>query len=105
MSLIPQVVLYSMQKEPGLQGYKLTKVQEWNHNNFITQLVTSPSGDELFVGDAIHSISVIRLDGTKFTTVARDYAPLWPVSLNALDYKTLVGADVSCFPHYIHATY
>ncbi|KAI0766387.1 CPSF A subunit region-domain-containing protein [Trametes elegans] len=70
----------------------LSKGPEWNHNYFVTNLVMD--GDLLFAGDAISSISALRWkDGLpKIQTVARDYGPLWPVSIESTG-NGVIGAN------------
>jgi DNA damage-binding protein 1 len=47
--------------------------------------------------DAVHSLTVLKIgDGSRLETVARDYGPLWPISLKAVDRNTLIGANVEC---------
>lgn len=70
-------------------------------------MVTSLSayGDHLVVSDQFSSVSLLKLDESqKLVTVARDYSPLWPISVEAVDDKSFIGADVSrvgCFPSII----
>ncbi len=57
-------------------------------------------GSRLFVGDAICSVSVIDLIETeggevRLESIAKDFSPLWPVSIESLDRDTIIGANVS----------
>ena len=57
-------------------------------------------GSRLFVGDAICSVSVIDLveaegGDMRLESVAKDFSPLWPVTLESLDKDTIIGANVS----------
>ena|ERR1700731_4486027 len=70
----------------------LHKCAEWNHNYRINCLVSR--GSTLIVGDAISSISMLTLEGQKLRAIARDYAALWPISVEALDETTVIGANV-----------
>ncbi|KAI0061660.1 hypothetical protein BV25DRAFT_1857049 [Artomyces pyxidatus] len=76
-------------------SYALKKVSDWNHSYLVTSLVAR--GSRLFVGDAISSISVLDLVGegsdASLKTVARDYGPLWPVSIESWDQNSLIGAN------------
>lgn len=55
------------------------------------------------MGDAIHSVSILHIVQIeekgefveKVKTKARDYGPLWPVSLQAWGKDGIVGANVS----------
>ncbi len=53
-------------------------------------------GERLLVGDAISSVSVIRWNDERgrLETVARDYGPLWPVSIEATGNGGIIGANV-----------
>jgi len=84
------VIIYALQSSPVpssqtaseqiLTGVlRLEKVAEWNHNYLVTTLVARD--DLIFVGDAFSSISIIKWSGAAFQTVARNYGPLWPTSL------------------------
>ncbi|KDQ62210.1 hypothetical protein JAAARDRAFT_121297 [Jaapia argillacea MUCL 33604] len=72
----------------------LQKVADWNHNYFVTNLVSR--GESLIAGDAISSISVLRVSDSRLQTVARDYTPLWPVAIETLDDSNIIGADCDC---------
>lgn len=79
----------------------LVKKHDWNHNYLVTSLVSS--GSHLLVGDAISSVSVLQVMQVdekgelveKVKTVARDYGPLWPVSLQGWGKDGVIGANVS----------
>jgi DNA damage-binding protein 1 len=53
----------------------------------------------LFVGDAICSVSIIDLVETggdlRLESVAKDFSPLWPITVESLDKDTIIGANVS----------
>jgi DNA damage-binding protein 1 len=77
-------------------GFKLAA--DWYHNYLVTSLVAR--GSRLFAGDAICSVSVIDLieaeEGEmRLESVARDFSPLWPVTIESLDRDTIIGANVS----------
>ncbi|KAI0372253.1 hypothetical protein BV20DRAFT_991870 [Pilatotrama ljubarskyi] len=73
----------------------LDKTAEWNHNHFVTNLVWD--GQHLLVGDAISSVSVLKVaeDATRIDSVARDYGPLWPVSIESTG-NGVIGANSDC---------
>jgi DNA damage-binding protein 1 len=90
--LLRQVSLYKVDNT-GLQ-----RVADWRHNYLVTSLVAR--GSRLFVGDAICSVSIIDLiqaEGGEFRleSVAKDFSPLWPVTVESLDRDTIIGANVS----------
>jgi DNA damage-binding protein 1 len=74
-------------------SFALHKVAEWNHNCFLSSLVSR--GNTLMLGDAVGSVSFLKLEGTRLETVARDYGPLWPHCLQAWSDKSIIGANVS----------
>lgn len=89
----PAVFLYKIDKT-GLQ-----KMAEWNHNYIVTSLVARRS--RLFVGDAICSVSIIDVveaeEGEmRLESVAKDFSPLWPVTVESLDQDTIIGANCEC---------
>lgn len=73
-------------------SFELHIVAEWNHNYLVTSLGTA--GEHVFAGDQISSVSLLKVEKEKFQTVARDYGPRWPVSIEAIDEKNVIGANV-----------
>jgi CPSF A subunit region len=78
----------------------LQSIVDWHHNYLVTSL--SARGSRLFVGDAICSVSIIDLveaegGGFRLEPVAKDFSPLWPVTVKSLDRDTIIGANVSHF--------
>lgn len=73
-------------------GLHLRKMAEWNHNYLVTGL--GAVGNHVFVGDQISSVSLLKCTEEKFQTVARDYGPRWPVSVEAIDEKNVIAANV-----------
>ncbi|THH20561.1 hypothetical protein EW146_g835 [Bondarzewia mesenterica] len=78
------------------QTVVLSRLCAWNHDYLITSLASR--GSHLIVGDAISSVSVLMLAprGESLTTVARDYGPLWPVSVEAWGERGVIGANSDC---------
>jgi DNA damage-binding protein 1 len=74
-------------------SFALHRVAEWNHNYYVTNLVSH--GSILMLGDAITSVSFLKLDGTRLEMLAKDYASLWPVCLQRWSDKSIIGANVS----------
>ena len=77
-----------------------TPIADWYHNYLVTSLVAR--GSRLFAGDAICSVSVIDLVQTeeaesRLVSLARDFSPLWPVTIESLDQDTIIGANVRRF--------
>lgn len=73
------------------KSVSLHKVTVWNHNYLIMTLVSR--GDLLLVGDALTSVSLVKLNESQVELVARDYGSLWPTSAQLLDEKSLIGAN------------
>jgi len=89
---------------PSVFVYKVddtgfSRVADWYHNYLVTSLVAR--GSRLFVGDAICSVSIIDLveaEGgeLRLESVAKDFSPLWPVTVESLDRDTIIGANSDC---------
>ncbi|GAW02346.1 uv-damaged dna-binding [Lentinula edodes] len=94
---------------PSTPSYTIHSMMEWNHNYMVTSL--SAYRNHLVVADQFSSVSLLRLEeedgdddgdgddddggNRKLVTVARDYSPLWPVCVEAVDEKSFIGADQS----------
>jgi DNA damage-binding protein 1 len=78
----------------GTANATLERIATWNHNYLVTSLASR--ADRILVGDAISSISVLRLEDNRLHLVARDYGALWPTSVELMSDSTLIGANVSC---------
>ncbi|KAJ3896557.1 CPSF A subunit region-domain-containing protein [Lentinula edodes] len=94
---------------PSTPSYTIHSMMEWNHNYMVTSL--SAYRNHLVVADQFSSVSLLGLEqegddnddddggddggNRKLVTVARDYSPLWPVCVEAVDDKSFVGADQS----------
>lgn len=70
----------------------MTQSTEFNHNYLITTLVSRDN--QLLVGDALTSVSLLKLRGSQIEPVAKDYSSLWPTCAELLDDKTIMGANV-----------
>ncbi|KAJ3863624.1 CPSF A subunit region-domain-containing protein [Lentinula novae-zelandiae] len=89
-----RVSLITEELSPSTPSYTIQSIMDWNHNYMVTSL--SAYGDHLVVSDQFSSVSLLKLDeGQKLVTVARDYSPLWPISVEAVDDKSFIGADQS----------
>ncbi|KAH9924683.1 CPSF A subunit region-domain-containing protein [Epithele typhae] len=75
--------------------HSVTKVAEWNHNYAVTQIAFD--GTYLLVCDAISSVSVVQWneEREKIECVARDYSPLWPMSI-ATSEDGVIGSNSDC---------
>lgn len=51
-------------------------------------------GDLVIIGDAISSVSVLRVASNDLETVARHYGPLWPVAVEGARNNGVIGANV-----------
>lgn len=89
-----KVILFRLERSDHLSttSFTIQKVAEWNHNYFVTSLVSR--GNNLVLGDAISSVSLLKVVDGQLKTVARDYGPLWPVCVEALDETNIIGANV-----------
>lgn len=73
-------------------SYAFKKLHEWNHNYFVTSLISFDN--QLILGDHISSISLVGVEGERLVSMAKDYAPLWPVSIEASTKDTIIGSNV-----------
>lgn len=77
----------------SIPDYTLEKVADWNHNYLVNAV--SSCGEHLVVSDQFSSVSLLKLDmDCKLSTVARDYSPLCPISIDVFDTAHIIGADV-----------
>lgn len=75
------------------ESIKLSEVAQWNHSYFLTSLAVK--GNTIAVGDAISSVALLEIDPpNRLKTIARDYSPLWPVTLDTTKEGGLIGANV-----------
>jgi DNA damage-binding protein 1 len=88
---VPQVIVFKM--DTGNGDMIMTKTATWNHNYLVTSLASR--GDIILLGDAISSISMLRLEDNRLHLIARDYGPLWPTCVELMSNSTLIGANVS----------
>ncbi|KAF9496184.1 hypothetical protein BDN71DRAFT_1415949 [Pleurotus eryngii] len=87
------VMLFKLEASDDKEAprYAFKKLDEWNHNYFVTSLVSFDN--QLILGDHISSISLVRVEGEKLISMAKDYAPLWPVSVEASTKDTIIGSN------------
>ena len=76
-------------------AYRLRLLSAWNHNYVVEHLASFDN--YLVVGDRINSISLVKVVNEQLTSVARDYGPLWPVSVDASSETDIITANVSTF--------
>jgi DNA damage-binding protein 1 len=70
----------------------MTQSSVFNHNYLITTLVARD--DQLLVGDALTSVSLLELRGSQIEPIAKDYGSLWPTCAELLDHNTIIGGNV-----------
>ncbi|KAG2758166.1 hypothetical protein P692DRAFT_20763238 [Suillus brevipes Sb2] len=83
------VIVFKM--DTGIENVIMTKTATWNHNYLVTSLASR--GDIILLGDAISSISMLRLEDNRLHLIARDYGPLWPTCVELMSHSTLIGAN------------
>ncbi|EMD31691.1 hypothetical protein CERSUDRAFT_109269 [Gelatoporia subvermispora B] len=86
------VVLFALRNTN--KQYALQQVADWNHNYFVTNLASH--GDLLIVGDAISSVSLLRVSDSRIECLSRDYGPLRPVAVEATAENQIIGANSYC---------
>ncbi|KAG1898161.1 CPSF A subunit region-domain-containing protein [Suillus fuscotomentosus] len=83
------VIVFKMDTESG--NMTMAQIATWNHNYLVTSLASR--GDIILLGDAISSISMLRLEDNRLHLIARDYGPLWPTCVELMSNSTLIGAN------------
>ncbi|KAG2145900.1 CPSF A subunit region-domain-containing protein [Suillus clintonianus] len=83
------VILFKIDTTSG--NMIMARITTWNHNYLVTSLVSR--GDIILLGDAISSISMLRLEDNRLHLIARDYGTLWPTCVELTSNSTLIGAN------------
>jgi len=73
--------------------FSLKMIVDWNHNYLVSAL--GSFGDRIVAGDQISSVSLLKVAEDKLVSEAKDYGPLYPVSVEALDRDNLICANDS----------
>ena len=73
--------------------FSLKRVADWNHNYLVSSL--GSFGNRIVAGDQISSLSLLKVAETNLVSEAKDYGPLYPVSVEALDSDNVICANVS----------
>lgn len=60
-------------------------------------------GDNLIAGDAISSVSIVKVKENNLELVARNYGPLWPIAVEGGRDQGVIGANVSGFKKNLYA--
>ncbi|KAH9480543.1 DNA damage-binding protein 1a [Psilocybe cubensis] len=71
--------------------YSLKKLAEWNHNYLVTSLGTF--NNRVVAGDHISSVSMLKVEDNKLLSEARDYGPLYPLCVEALDESNVIASN------------
>ncbi|KDR82646.1 hypothetical protein GALMADRAFT_837022 [Galerina marginata CBS 339.88] len=71
--------------------FALKRLAEWNHNYMVTSL--GSFNDRVVAGDQISSVSLLKVTENKLLSEARDYGPLYPIAVEALDDKNLIVSN------------
>ncbi|KAK2459647.1 hypothetical protein APHAL10511_008292 [Amanita phalloides] len=88
------VELYQLERtdeDTSTRACKLKHLSSWNHNYIVAHLATFDN--YLLVGDQISSISLVKVINNQLHSVARDYGPLWPVSVDASSETDIIAAN------------
>ncbi|KAG9315581.1 CPSF A subunit region-domain-containing protein [Chiua virens] len=83
------VIVYEVEGTPN--HISMTQTTAFNHNYLITTLVSLE--DRLLVGDALTSVSLLKLTGSQIELIAKDYGSLWPTCAALLDDRTIIGGN------------
>ena len=91
-----QLFRLSVDRDGGGTTYSLNRVSQWSH--FYNLIGITSSGDRLMVADALQSLSILQLGrNSGLDILAKDYSPLWPVSIDACGENDIVGVNVGVF--------
>ncbi|KAF9485871.1 hypothetical protein BDN70DRAFT_870784 [Pholiota conissans] len=71
--------------------YSLKKVADWHHNYLVTSLGSFE--DRLVAGDQISSVSLLKVKKNSISLEAKDYTPLYPIAVEALDTSNLIASN------------
>ena len=85
-------MLFKLEGSSDSLSPSLNKVSEWHHNYLVTSL--GSYADRVVVGDQPSSVSLLQVTQSKLISQARDYGPLWPVCVEALGERHIIGANV-----------
>ncbi|KAF8133979.1 CPSF A subunit region-domain-containing protein [Boletus edulis] len=83
------VVVYKIEETE--KQVSMTEASTFNHNYLITTLVSR--NDRLLIGDALTSVSLLNLTGSKIEPIAKDYGSLWPTCAELLNENIIVGGN------------
>lgn len=90
-----QVLLYRFEvsnEETQCPTYSLKNVADWNHNYLVTSLGSFKN--RVVAGDQISSVSLLKVNENRLTLEAKDYTPLYPVSVEALGTNNIIASNV-----------
>lgn len=90
-----QILLYNFYvsvEESQSPVFSLKKLAEWNHNYMVTSL--GSFNDHVAAGDQISSVSLLQVTDDKLISEARDYGPLYPVAVEALNDTSIIASNV-----------
>ncbi|KAF8967077.1 CPSF A subunit region-domain-containing protein [Flammula alnicola] len=88
------VLLYQLDissDESFAPTFSLQKLSDWNHNYMVTSL--GSFDDRVVAGDQISSVSLLKVTKNRLTSEARDYGPLYPMSVEAFDQTNIIASN------------
>ena len=91
-----QILLFQLDSsfdESSALVFSLKRIVDWNHNYLVSSL--GSFGNWIVAGDQISSVSLLKVTETSLVSHAKDYGPLYPVSVEALDSDNIICANVS----------
>ncbi|KZS90527.1 hypothetical protein SISNIDRAFT_457686 [Sistotremastrum niveocremeum HHB9708] len=89
-------ILELKRKETGFgpSDWSLSIIAKHNHNYIISKVTAKD--DIIAIGDTISSISMFRFADRELKMLAKNYNPLWPLSIQLLDKTSVIGANSDC---------
>lgn len=91
-----QIVLFRLDSSLDKSStvvFSLKKIADWNHNYLVSSL--GSFGNRIVAGDQISSLSLLMVTEANLASEAKDYGPLYPICVEALDSDNIICANVS----------
>lgn len=89
-----QIYVYQLEAPEGKESFRLTQRAKWDRGYLMTS-ATFKNG-LLAVGDALRSVDVLKFEGSKLVTVAKNCNALWPLAVGWAGNDSVISAEVRC---------
>ncbi|KAG9035896.1 hypothetical protein FRB95_010299 [Tulasnella sp. JGI-2019a] len=96
-----RVSVYRLEAPEGKDGFRFATCSTWDRGYVLTSIACK--GDMLAVGDALRSVDLLKLEGDKLISVAKNCNPLWPLSVEWTGEDSVISGEgdlnLSLFKH------